>query len=69
MTDLIEITWKKQVALGTLLNQMEVPAMRRDTSVRSNIRWLNRNLRIQNGDHPMLDTAMGLVVWLIKEGA
>jgi hypothetical protein len=69
VTDLIEITWKKQVTLGTLLDQMEVPAMRRRTDVRSNIRWLNRNLRIENGDHPMIDTAMDLVVWLMKEGA
>ena len=68
MKDLIETTFKRQSALGTLLEQMDVPEMRRDTSVLSNVRWLNRNLGINNGDHPMFDTAMGIVVWLLKEG-
>ena len=68
MTDLIEATFKRQSALGALLDQMNVPEMRRDTSVHSNVRWLARNLCINNGDHPMLDTAMGLVRWLLKEG-
>ena len=67
MTDLVEATFKRQSALGTLLEQMNVPEMRRDTSKKTNIRWLSRNLRIQNGEHPMLETAMGLVRWLLKE--
>jgi len=69
MTDLIEITSRKQSALETLLEQMNVPAMRRDTTRTANVRWLNRNLGINNGEHPMFDTAMGIVVWLLKEGA
>lgn len=69
MTDLIEITSRKQSALETLLEQMNVPAMRRDTTRTANVRWLSRNLGINNGEHPMFDTAMGIVVWLLKEGA
>ena len=46
--DLIEATFKRQSALGTLLEQMEVPEMRRATSVHSTVRWLQRNLAVQN---------------------
>jgi hypothetical protein len=66
--DLIEATVRRQSALRTLLNQLDVPAMRRDTSKISNVRWLGRNLRINNNSHPMCETAMSLVVWLLKEG-
>ena len=59
---------RKRSALRTILESMEVPAMRRDTTVRANIHWLNRNLRINNSDDPMLPTARGLVRWLLKEG-
>lgn len=54
MTDLIEITSRKQSALETLLEQMNVPAMRRDTTRTANVRWLNRNLGINNGSTPCL---------------
>ena len=60
---------RKRSALRTLLESMEVPDMRRDTSARANIHWLNRNLRIDNSDDPMIATATGLVRWLLKEGA
>jgi len=59
---------RKRSALRTLLEPMEVPAMRRDTTVRANIHWLNRNLGINNSDDPMFSTARGLVRWLLKEG-
>ena len=59
---------RKRSALKTLLEGMDVPELRRDTSKRSNIHWLNRNLRIGNGEHPMLPTANSLVRWLLKEG-
>lgn len=67
--EMIATMAKKQSALRTLLQQMNVPQMRQDTTRFANIRWLNRNLRVNNGDHPMLDTAMSLVVWLLKEGS
>ena len=57
---------RKESALKTLLETMEVPAMRMDTSKFSNIRWLNRNLRIENKNHPMLETAMEAVVFLLR---
>lgn len=66
--DLIEATFRRQSALGTILEQMDVPEMRRDTSKISNIRWLNRNLAINNSNHPMCATAVCLVKWLLKDG-
>ena len=57
---------RKQSALGTMLNMMDVPEMRKNVTSISNVLWLNRNLRINNGDHPMVECAMSLVTWLIK---
>tara|TARA_B100000029_G_C16936500_1_gene727116 strand:- start:158 stop:379 length:222 start_codon:yes stop_codon:yes gene_type:complete len=64
----MEATFKRQSALGTLLDQMDVPEMRRDTSQISNVRWLSRNLGINNREHAMFATAMSLVKWLLKHG-
>jgi hypothetical protein len=57
---------RRRAALATLLETMDVPKMRQDVSQHSNIRWLNRNLAIQNASHPMFQTANDLVCWLIK---
>lgn len=57
---------RKESALKTILETMEVPAMRRDTSQFSNIRWLGRNLRVNNRNHPMLETAMEMVGFLMR---
>ena len=59
---------KKRSALRTLLEPMDIPDMRRDTSKRANIHWLNRNLGINNAENPMLPTARSLVRWLLKDG-
>ena len=69
MTDWIEVTSRKQSALATLLEQMEVPAMRKDTTSKSNVRWLMRNLAVKNKNHPMFEVTIDLVKWLLKEGA
>ncbi len=39
--------------LVNVLNEMDLPAMRRELSV-SNIRWLLRNIRVHNGNHPRI---------------
>ena len=57
---------KKESALKTILETMEVPEMRRDTSRFANIRWLGRNLKINNHNHPMLETAVGMVEFLMR---
>ena len=39
--------------LINVLNEMDLPAMRRELSVR-NIRWLLRNIRVRNSKHPRI---------------
>lgn len=38
--------------LDQILATMDIPAMRRDTGQISNLRWLNRNVGINNAQHP-----------------
>ena len=53
-------------ALATILKQMEVPALVLDTSSLRNLQWINRNLAVNNGSHPLFQTAAELTVWLLK---
>ena len=62
----IETLNKKQSALRTMLEIMEVPEFRRDTTRLHNVRWLHRNLRIDFGEHPMFETAWALVMWILR---
>ena len=36
----------------TIPEDMDIPAMRRDTSKPENLKWLIRNLAIRNSNHP-----------------
>ena len=58
---------RKMSALSTILNTMDVPSMRKDLTDFANIRWLNRNLRIENGDHPLIDSAMEIITFLFRK--
>ena len=57
---------KKLSALKTLLEQMNVPARRTEVDNVSNVRWLARNLAVENKEHPMFDTTQRLVVWILR---
>ena len=35
-----------------ILNEMDIPDMRKDLNKIGNLRWLQRNLLIRNGNHP-----------------
>ena len=56
---------RKRSALSTMLAPMDVPEMRRDVKNKSNLRWLQRNLAIQNCQHSLFKSAMDLVNWLV----
>ena len=43
-------------------NDMVVPDWRRDISQMSNVRWLLRNLAIQNKDHSELDETIAMLI-------
>lgn len=52
--------------LREVLDEMDVPMFRREQMHPANLAWLNRNLAINNGDHPRLREALELVSNLIK---
>ena len=55
-------------ALSTLLDSMIVPEMRKDVSKAANQRWLMRNLRVSNANHPMIGSALEILKFLLKHG-
>ena len=54
--------------LKELLATMDVPdnRIRRNLFKTSSIRWLNRNLRIRNGEHPQLVEALELIKSIMR---
>ena len=54
---------RKESALKTLLDMMDVPELRKSLTD-GNVRWLRRNLAVRNGKHPMFSVANELLVWL-----
>lgn len=47
--------------LTELLSTMDIPSFRRDFTSDANVRWLLRNIHINNGDNPHLDEAINLL--------
>jgi hypothetical protein len=68
MTKLQWATHQHHITLTGLLQEMDVPAMRCDASSVSNLRWLQRNLAINNSNHPNCKKALKIIKWLLKEG-
>lgn len=63
--DLEDIERRKS-ALGTILAQMDVPEMRRENLTPRNLSWLNRNLAVNNKNHPMFPTARTLLTDILR---
>ncbi len=53
--------------LQQILDQMDVPKLRKDTTKLENLRWLKRNLFIQNKDHNEFPTAIHFINHLLKD--
>lgn len=51
--------------LAGLLATMDIPEMRRDTNLEMNLRWLQRNLAINNGAHPDCAEALAVIRQLL----
>ena len=51
--------------LKEILSTMNVPEMRRDISNEANVRWLSRNIFINNPDHPRLEEALKIIKKLL----
>jgi hypothetical protein len=53
--------------LNELLATMNIPQMRRDISSEANLRWLVRNIAINNGGNPNIKEALVLIERLINK--
>ena len=51
----------KMTEMQKLLEQMDVPQMRKDLSNPSNVRWLLRNLQVRNNKHPQIGELMKML--------
>jgi hypothetical protein len=47
---------------------MDIPSMRRDTGDISNLRWLSRNVGIQNAHHPQFHELRDILNQLLAIG-
>ena len=61
MSNLTLLEWARRRNLTEILDTMDIPAMRRDLSKESNIRWLQRNIAIDNNRHPRIMEATALL--------
>ena len=50
------------IDLAQLLENMAIPAMRRNLNKLSNVKWLLRNLRANNAENPQIGKAIKLLV-------
>lgn len=52
--------------LREAIKDMDVPSLRRDTEKDSNVRWLARNLGINNAEHEYFRVAMSFIRALLR---
>ena len=50
-----------------MLNEMDVPETRKDLNKLSNLRWLQRNLLIRNGNHPKAVEVVEVIAKMARE--
>ena len=50
-----------------ILNEMDVPDMRKDLNKIGNLRWLQRNLLIRNGNHPRAVEVVETIAKMARE--
>jgi hypothetical protein len=52
--------------LVEIMNAMDIPTLRKELT-KSNVRWLLRNVRIRNNDHPRIDEVVDALKNISKE--
>ena len=52
--------------LKDILATMDIPEMRRDINLEMNLRWLQRNLAVNNGAHPDAGEALLIIRDLLR---
>ena len=50
-----------------ILNEMDVPEARKNLNKLSNLRWLQRNLLIRNGNHPKAVEVVEVIAKMTRE--
>ena len=65
LKDFKDLQRKAQVV--EILNEMNVPETRKDLNKLSNLRWLQRNLLIQNGNHPKAVEVVEFIAEMARE--
>ena len=65
LKDFEKLQRKTQVV--KILEEMNVPETRKDLNKLSNLRWLQRNLLIQNGNHPRVTEVLETIKVLTRE--
>lgn len=50
-----------------MLNEMDVPEARKNLSELANLRWLQRNLLIRNGNHPRAVEVVEVIAKMARE--
>lgn len=63
----IDTSGIKEMLLQETLNRLDVPKLRKDTSKKENLLWLQRNLLINNGANQLANQAMKLISEILKE--
>ena len=53
--------------LHRAIDSMDLPSFRTQHMSDSNLRWLQRNIEINNADHPNLDEALGLIKKILSK--
>ena len=49
------------LTLSEMLDTMDIPKLRRDTTSKSNVAWLLRNLLVNNANNPHVHNAIKLL--------
>ena len=57
---------QQKAQLAEILEEMDLPEMRKNPNETSNLRWLMRNMFANNGKHPRFKEARVLVKNLMK---
>ncbi len=50
-----------------IIEDMDIPEMRKDLNKLGNLRWLQRNLLVRNGNHPRATEAVEMIAKMAQE--
>jgi hypothetical protein len=59
--------FQRKALVFEILKEMDVPEARKDLNKLSNLRWLQRNLLIQNGNHPRAVQVVEIIAEMARD--